>query len=132
MDYQVNDYIVNFLAHKDTPKDVQKLKEWLEADSEHREELKQWLKVWDASGMADDAGRYNPNDAYQRFMFRLQRKTPPQPVIKNRYMSLYDTIRRIAVVFAISFLLGIGFHYFWINNQPAEPDRKSTRLNSSH
>ena len=120
MDDKINDCILNFLAHKESLEDIKKLKEWLEFDPKHREELKQWLKVWDAAGMADDVERYRPNEAYQRFMFRLKRKTQSQSFAKNQNTSLYNTIRRIAVVFAISFLLGIGSHYIWVKNQPVE------------
>ena len=81
MDNQINDCIINFLARKESPEDMQKLKKWLEVDPMHREELKQWLKVWDASGMTDDAERYHPNDAYQRFMFRLKYENQPQSVV---------------------------------------------------
>ena len=71
MNYPIEDYIINFLARKESPEDVQKLKEWLAADPAHRDELKQWLAVWDTAGMAGASEKFSPEKAFQRFMLKM-------------------------------------------------------------
>jgi ferric-dicitrate binding protein FerR (iron transport regulator) len=118
MNYVITEYIINFLARKESPEDVQKLKEWLATDSAHRDELKQWFVTWDAVNMAD-AGKLHPEEAYQRFMFRLQREASTEIARrKNRIRNMVKTISRIASVFLVSFLLGILCHFYWVNKQP--------------
>jgi len=70
MSYPIEDYIINFLARKESPEDVQKLKEWLAVSPARRDELKRWLVVWDIVGMMD-VEKISPDKAYQRFMFQM-------------------------------------------------------------
>jgi len=72
MKFQIEDYIISFLSRKETPSDVRKLKEWLAFDPERRNELKQWLALWDICGMVDITEKCCPDRAYQRFMFQIQ------------------------------------------------------------
>ena len=69
MKYPVEDCIIQFLARKESPEDVQSLKKWLSIDPAHRDDLKQWLAAWDISGMAYAIEKLNPDEAYQRFIF---------------------------------------------------------------
>jgi len=71
MNYPVEDYIVRFVAQKETQEDVQKLKDWLVADPAHRDELKQWLVAWNTADMMDVAEKFNPDKAFQHFMFQM-------------------------------------------------------------
>jgi ferric-dicitrate binding protein FerR (iron transport regulator) len=104
MNQSINDYIIHFLLRKASAEDVQELKKWLDADPAHRDELKQWFKAWDAADMADNAGRYRPEEAYQRFMFRLKRDALP----KTNLQIMFRNIRRIAAILVI----GVSTSYF--------------------
>jgi len=119
MNHQIEDYIINFLARKESPEDVHKLQEWLAADPLRRDELKQWLAVWDAATVMDMDEKISPEKAYQRFMFRIgaEEKETPAKVIRA---DIFRTILRIAAIFAISFSLGIFSHYYWERNQQGE------------
>ena len=122
--YQIEDYIINFLARKETPEDVQKLKEWLATDPANREELKKLLAIWDSLSIMNTVDNIDPEKAYQRFMFRagaeetkteneIETKTEQKAVPKNvRKDMIFKTVQRIAAIFIISFSLGITFHYF--------------------
>jgi ferric-dicitrate binding protein FerR (iron transport regulator) len=68
MNYPIEEYMIRFVARKETQEDVQKLKEWLATDPANRDELKQWLVVWDTVGMMNIAEKFNPDKAYQRFV----------------------------------------------------------------
>jgi len=121
MDYQIEDYIINFLARKESPEDVQKLKEWLAVDPAHRDELKQWLAAWDTAVIVDAAEKINSDKAYQRFMFRMgaeSRETAPTTSPQVVRMDIFRTIQRIAAIFVVSFSLGMLSHYYWVNHQP--------------
>ena len=72
MNYPVEDYMIRFATRKETQEDVQKLKKWLADDPARRDELKQWLVTWDIAGMVDAAEKFNPDKAYQRFVFRMR------------------------------------------------------------
>ena len=123
MDYQIEDYIINFLARKESPEDVQKLKEWLAVDPAHRDELKQWLAAWDMAAIMDAAEKVSPGKAYQRFMFRMgaeNKGTTPNLSAKVVRMDVFRTISRIAAIFVISFSLGILFHNYWTKNHPEQ------------
>jgi ferric-dicitrate binding protein FerR (iron transport regulator) len=122
MDRQIDDYIVNFLARKESPEDVRKLKEWLDADAAHREELKLWIKTWDAAGMADSVRHDRSGEAYERFLFRLKQETPlNRPEAESsKGRIILKAFRRIAAVVVISFSLGMLFHYYWVESEPAE------------
>ena len=120
---QIEDYIINFLARKESPEDVQKLKEWLAADPAHRDELKQWLAAWDTAAIMDAAEKVSPDKAYQRFMFRMGaegKETAPKISPKVVRMDMSRTIRRIAAIFVVSFSLGMFSHYYWTKNQPEQ------------
>jgi len=71
MKYPLEDYIIHFLARKESPEDVQKLKDWLSIHPAHRDELKQWLVVWDIAGMTGASEKFSPDKAFQRFMFQI-------------------------------------------------------------
>ena len=71
MNVPIEDYIVNFITRKESPDDVRKLKKWLAVDPAHRNELKQWLAVWDTVSMIDADNKFNHDKAYQRFMFQM-------------------------------------------------------------
>ena len=116
MNYPVEDFIVSFLARKETPEDVQKLKEWLAADPSHREELKQWLVTWDTVGMLDAAEKISAGKAYHRFMFRMNAEKSTKGIRKN---VVFTTISRIAAIFVISFSLGMLL-YYWTIKQPEQ------------
>ncbi len=118
-DHHINDYIVNFLARKGSSDDTRMLKEWLDADPRHREELKQWLKTWDAGEMADNINKYKPDEAYRQFMLRLKGAASVKTVIpKPRKRFLFDNVRRIAAIFAVGFLMGIFSYFLIIQRQP--------------
>ena len=115
MNYPLEDYIINFLARKESPEDEQKLKEWLAADPAHRDELKQWLAAWDTAGMMDVIEKIDTEKAYHQFMFRVGlEKTALKEVRKNH---VFTTIFRIAAIFVICFALGVFFHYYLTKNQ---------------
>ena len=122
MNYPMEDYIINFLTRKESPEDVQKLKEWLAVDPARRKELKQMLAAWDSVGMMDAAEKIDTEKAYQRFMFRIgAEKEQKTTQTKFRIDATgFKTIRRIAAIFIISFSLGMLCHYFWTNNQPEQ------------
>jgi len=122
MNYPIEDYIINFLARKESPEDVQKLKEWLSADPAHRNELKQWLAAWDSVGMMDATEKFDPEKAYQRFLFRVSADSAPKIARKGFKIdaAVFKTIRRIAAIFIVSFALGILCHYYWTKNQPEQ------------
>ena len=115
MNNPIEDFIINFLARKESPGDVEKLKEWLASDPERRTELKQWLAVWDSAGMMDATEKFDPEKAYQRFMFRLGSETITKTVPKKFRMDtdVFKTILRIAAIFVISFSSGMLCHYYW-------------------
>ena len=121
MNYPIEDYIINFLARKESPEDVQKLKEWLATDPAHRDELKQWLAAWDAAGIMEAAENINTDKAYLRFMSNVEAGLADIPASNTSpkiiRMDIFRTIRRIAAIFVISFSLGILTHYYWTNNQ---------------
>ena len=114
MNNPVEDYIIRFVARKESQEDVQKLREWLAADPAHRDELKEWLAAWDTAGMLDAADKFNPDKAYQRFMFRVNAESAPKKIRKN---DVFTTIRRIAAIFVIGLSLGI-LYFYWTKNQP--------------
>ena len=123
MNYPIEDYIINFLARKESPEDVQKLEEWLAADPAHRDELKQWLAAWDTAAITDAAETVSPDKAYQRFMFRVgveNKETEPKISPKVVRMDISRTIRRIAAIFVVSFSLGMLCHYYWAKDQPEQ------------
>jgi len=118
MNYPIEDFIINFLARKESPEDVQKLKEWLVVDPARRNKLKQWLAVWDSVGMVDATDQLDIEKAYQRFLFRVGTKTAPKTAPKRiRTNTVFMTISRIAAIFVIGFSLGMLFHFYWKNNQ---------------
>lgn len=112
MDQGINDNIIHFLMRKASAEDVQALQKWLEASPTHRDELKLWFKTCDVADMAENAERYQPEEAYQRFLFRLEQGTSPEipktPQGKNwlRYIS------RIAAVFVIGLSTGLLAHFY--------------------
>ena len=114
--YPIEDYIINFLARKESQEDAQKLKEWLAADPANRNELKRLLAAWDTVGMKDAIKKIDSEKAYHRFMFRAGVETAPKTVEKSRIKLIYPTISRVAAIFIISFSLGILSHYYWANN----------------
>jgi len=115
MNHQIEDFIINFLARKESPEDVQKLQEWLASDPARRDELKEWLAIWDAASIADVAENINPDKAYQRFLFRVgaeEKETAPKTPTKIIRLDIFRTISRIAAIFVVSFSLGVFSHYF--------------------
>jgi len=121
MNDQINDHIIQFLARKEKPEDVQKLKEWLASDPDHREDLKHWLATWDAAGMENHAGKFNLDEAYQRFMFRLNHKPSLKTAPKeSRTDVIFRTIRRIAAIFILAFSSGMLCQYF-LSEKKTEP-----------
>jgi len=116
---QIEDYIINFLARKESPEDVQKLQEWLAVDPSRRDELKQWFAAWDAATIMDVAEKVSPDKAYQRFMFHIgaENKETSTKVVR---MDIFRTIRRIAAIFVVSFSLGMLTHYYWAKKQPEQ------------
>ena len=120
MNHQIEDFIINFLARKESPEDVQKLQEWLAVDPSHRLELKQWLVAWDAAAIMEVAEKVSPDKAYQRFMFHIgadNKETPPKTATKVVRMNIFRTIRRIAAIFVVSFSLGVLSYHYWAKNQ---------------
>jgi ferric-dicitrate binding protein FerR (iron transport regulator) len=123
MNNQIEDFIIHFLERKETPEDIQKLKDWLATDPAHRDELKQWLAAWDTAGVMEVVEKIDPDKAYQRFMFRMgaeDKETTPKSPAKVVRMDIFPTIRRIAAIFLISFSLGILSHYYWAKDQPEQ------------
>ena len=117
MNFPIEEYIINFLARKESPEDVQKLKEWLAVDPARRNELKQWLAAWDSVGMMDIADQFDTEKAYQRFVFRVGAEAVPKTAPKGlRTDAVFKTIYRIAAIFLVSFALGIFSHYYWEKN----------------
>jgi len=121
MNFPIEDYIINFLARKESPEDVQKLKEWLAVDPARRNELKKWLAAWDSVGMRDTTDQFDVEKAYQRFMFRVGAEATPKTAPKGlRTNMIFGTIRRIAAIFVISFSLGMLCHYYFAKNKPEQ------------
>ncbi|MDH6303710.1 transmembrane sensor [Parabacteroides sp. PF5-5] len=118
----LNDSILNFLSRKESPEDIQKLREWLDADPAHREQLKQWLNVWDMAETLDNTEKYQPEDAYQRFIYRLEQdaslKADTSKIHQSK-KSYLSTLLRIAAVFIISFSLGTISHIYY-SKSPAK------------
>lgn len=67
----LDEHIIRFVSRKEMPDDVQKLKNQLAVDPAHRDDLKQWLAVWDMAGMAGASEKFNPDKAFQRFMLQM-------------------------------------------------------------
>ena len=121
MNQQITDHIIHFLARKESPEDVQELKEWLATNPAHRDELKQWLATWDIAGMMDISEKISSEDAYQRFIFRLNRETSSKAdTTRSRTDALMRTIRRMAAAVVIGFALGIWFHGHLAKKQPEQ------------
>jgi len=119
MDYPIEDFIINFLARKETPEDEQKLKEWLAADPVHRDELKQWLAAWDAAGIVEATENINDEKAYQRFLFRAGAETD-SPISSASPISPIFSFLRIAAIFVVCFSLGIFFYLYFAKTQPQQ------------
>jgi ferric-dicitrate binding protein FerR (iron transport regulator) len=122
MEYPINEHIINFLTRKESSEDVQKLKEWLAANPAHRIELKEWFATWDTAALVKGSSNIRPEEAYQRFMYRLEREASKETIKENlrHRKAIFTTIRRIAAIFVISFSSGILFHYYWVKNQPEQ------------
>jgi ferric-dicitrate binding protein FerR (iron transport regulator) len=119
MNPSVYDCIIHFLSRRASAEDLQQLKEWLDADPANRDELKQWLKTWDAAEMADNAAKYCPDEAFLRLMFRLQTSAEAPPA-KPRGRAVLRNIRRIAAALAIGLLAGwSAFSYL---SRPQAPE----------
>jgi hypothetical protein len=71
MNYPIEDYILKFVARRESPEDVQNLKEYLANDPNHREELKQWLFMWDIAGMLNISIKFSPDKAFRYFLLQL-------------------------------------------------------------
>ena len=104
----IEDYILNFLARKETPEDVEKLKEWLEVDPSRREELKQWLVAWDTVKMIDTEEEIDVERAYERFEERSESDGNVR-ILKNVFACFQSAycFRRIAAIFVVGFLNGL-------------------------
>ena len=137
MSEQVEDYVLNFLSRKETPEDIQKLKEWLAGSPSRRDELKHLLAAWDVACMKDVCHEA----AFQRFMNRVNdndsinesnsesdsdsdrkgdmddRKGRPY---KIREYSAFTIISRIAAIFVVSFLLGMLSHFYFAKSPPEQ------------
>lgn len=114
MNDQLNDAILNFLSRKESAEDIQQLREWLAADPTHRDELKQWFKVWDAARVLDKADAFREDEAYLRFLSRLEQDTARrQAPLPRRQVTWFTPLLRIAAVFILSFSLGIGAHIYF-------------------
>jgi ferric-dicitrate binding protein FerR (iron transport regulator) len=71
MNYPIEDHIINFLAREESPEDVQNLKNWLAINPLHRNELQQWLAVWDSAGIMFLIEKLSLYRAFQRFIFQM-------------------------------------------------------------
>ena len=71
MNYPIENHIIHFLARKESPKDVRKLKKWLSVDPDRRDELKKWLAVWDMIGMMGTVEKFSPDKAYRCFILQM-------------------------------------------------------------
>jgi len=118
----IDDYIINFLARRETAEDIEKLQKWLDADASHREELKRWLVAWDLGVAAEAAVKINPEDAYQKFKTRIESEAKIIPLNSknNQKIPLYATIARIAAIFVVSFSLGMFTHNYFTKNKVEE------------
>jgi len=125
MDKQpVDDYIIHFLSRQESEEDILKLKKWLDEDISHKDQLKEWLQVWDAANMIDNYGKYNTQSAYHQFQMYLkeqgdtsiQNKTKPKLSLTRMFYSM----RKIAVIFILSFTMGAGSFYFYSNYRTKE------------
>jgi hypothetical protein len=67
----LEDHIISFVSRKESPDDVQKLKKWLSVDPARRDDLKQWLAVWDIAGIGNTVEKLNPDKTFQRFMLQM-------------------------------------------------------------
>jgi len=99
----IEDYIINFLARRESPEDVESLKKWLDADPSRRDELKRWLVAWDAANMIEVAEEIDVERAYERFVEKEKINT--SGVLKMN--GIFKTVMRVAAVFVVGFLLGI-------------------------
>jgi ferric-dicitrate binding protein FerR (iron transport regulator) len=63
--------------------------------------------------MTDAAGKLRPDEAYRRFMFRLNREATTKPAKEPRLNTLFRTIRRVAAIVTVSFASGAACHYYW-------------------
>jgi len=124
MNDKIEDFVLNFLARKESPEDVQKLKEWLAEDPSRRDELKYLLAAWDSAGMQD----VDHEAAYQRFIFRMNADVEaglaPTPEIAHtpapRVYNSFTTIYRIAAIFVVSFALGVLSHFYFSKDKPEQ------------
>ena len=64
----IDDHILRFVSRKELPDEMKKLKERLGTDPAYRNDLKQWLTLWDMSNMTNMSNKFNSTKAYQRFM----------------------------------------------------------------
>ena len=115
----MEDYIINFLARKASQEDLQKLKDWLANEHAHREELKQLLVAWDASAALDAVKTVNSDEAYRRFLSRVQNEGT-EKLAERATNPVFWNIFRIAAIFVLGFSLGIACLYLWTNDTPEE------------
>ncbi|MDR1370046.1 MAG: FecR family protein [Dysgonamonadaceae bacterium] len=121
MNDQIIHHIINFLSRKETPEDIRQLKEWLDTDPVHHEELRKWLVLWDATDMVENTDKYHQDDAYRRFMFRLKRDASVDSVSgKDRRRLYINNVRKIVAVFIVSFSLGVFSHVYFAGKMPAD------------
>ena len=113
---QIEDYILNFLARKETSEDVENLKKWLANDPSHREDLKKLLIAWDSAKLINASEKIDAKKAYERFEARIAENKPSGKVVTLRTNSIFKTVMRIAAIFVSVFLLGIVGYYFFTKN----------------
>ena len=126
----IEEYIIRFLSRRERPEDVEKLKQWLSEDPSNRDKLKDWLEVWDAAELLQNKEKYDGEKAYRKFLRYLKEaesqsstdktvKSQLAPVSKPLHPTLLRTISRIAAIFILSFSLGAGSLFYYMNKREA-------------
>ena len=110
----VDDFIINFLARRESPEDAEKLKEWLDADPSRRDELKRWLFAWDTANAVEMSENIDVERAFERFQERRESPALRLRPARNLWSGgVFRVVMRVAAVFLVGFLLGIvSWNYF--------------------
>lgn len=117
MDNPIDDFIIRFLSHQESGEDIQLLKKWLNEDISNKEQLKEWLHIWDATDIVNNQGKYDADAAYHKFLIYIEenedKPNPKRVKPKSLFIKTLYTIGKIAAVFILSFSLGaICFYYY--------------------
>lgn len=80
------------------------LQSWIKATPENRKQFLQMREVWFSSIGADEADRYDKDEAFDRFLIRTEKVQERKTVAKKQYLhTLLYSAAAIALLFIISY-----------------------------